>query len=44
MKVKNQLSHARIHKIEEVILHIHAKVRTRLVAGRVKEDLMSSLN
>jgi len=44
MKVKNLLSHARIHKIEEVILPTHVKVWTRLAAGRVKEDSMSSLN
>jgi hypothetical protein len=44
MKVKNQLSLAKIHKIEGVILRTHAKVRTRLAAGKVKEDSMNSLN
>jgi hypothetical protein len=44
MKVKKQLSHARIHKVEEATSLIHAKARTRMETGRVKEDLTNSLN
>jgi hypothetical protein len=44
MKVKKLPFPVQIHRVEEGISLIHAKVRTRMETGRVKEDSMSFLS